>query len=337
MVGMKILYVLKKNLIYGGYNSVIARSGLLNSARLTSDQLKKYLHVDTAIEICVDGNEIDKFIHKHKPALCIIEAIWVTPKKMKELSELHPCITFIVLIHSEVPFLAGEGNAISWIYKYNQLDRVYPAFNSRTTYDQFRALGIVCYYLPNVYLDVKERHHRRPVDGVLNIASFGAIRPFKNQLIQAMAAIVFAEKHGKRLHFHMNTTRTEQGGEGVLKNIRALFDATKHSLVEHGWKDREGFLHLCAKMDLGLQLSFSESFNIVTADFVNAGTPIVVSNTIDWMPGSQKASVDDMENILEIMEHSFHNRQRAAERSARFLNRYNKKSLKVWQQFLSGY
>lgn len=73
---MKILFLLKKNLIYGSQTSVIAKSGLLNSARITASQLEKHLGVKTEIEVCVDGNEVDKFLHKHKPKICIIEAIW---------------------------------------------------------------------------------------------------------------------------------------------------------------------------------------------------------------------------------------------------------------------
>lgn len=332
---MKILYLLKKNLIYGGYNSVIARSGLLNSARITSGQLEKHLRVRTDIEICVDGNEIDKFLTRHKPRICIIEAIWVTPQKLKQLTRLHRDVIFIVLVHSEVPFLATEGNALSWIKLYNDIDSVFPAFNSKAAYDQFKMLGLVTFYLPNVYLDVRDKRDRHsPSKEIMNIGCFGAIRPFKNQLIQAIAGIVFAEKHGKKLHFHMNTTRTEQGGESVFKNIVALFEGTKHRLIEHGWKDREGFLELVSKMDLGLQLSFTESFNIVAADFVHENVPIIGGKTIDWLPDSQISDVEGMEEIIKTMEYSYHKRLLVSKRAVRALNRYNEKSLKVWREFL---
>src|SRR5689334_13150548 len=98
---------------------------------------------------------------------------------------------------------------------------------------------------------------------IINIASFGSLRPFKNQLIQAVAAIVFAEQKDKILYFHINSTRMEQGGESVIKNIKALFEGTDHKLVEHGWLEQHHFLELVSRMDLGMQISFTESFNLV--------------------------------------------------------------------------
>jgi hypothetical protein len=75
----------------------------------------------------------------------------IDPKKMEELSRLHKKVVFIILVHSEVAFLANEGNAIEWIRQYNEIERVYPAFNSEQTFEQFTALGILCFYLPNIY------------------------------------------------------------------------------------------------------------------------------------------------------------------------------------------
>jgi hypothetical protein len=329
---VKILFLLKKNLIYGSQHSVIAKSGLLNSARITAHQLHKHLKVHTEIEICVDGNEIDKFLHKHRPQICIIEALWVTPDKLRELIRLHKRIIFVVLIHSEVPFLANEGNAISWIREYNDIERVYPAFNSEKTAEQFGELGIYDLYLPNVYHDVdKKDRHKQDNCGVVHVGAFGAIRPFKNQLIQAMAAIVFAEKNKLVLHFHMNTTRLEQAGEPVLKNIKALFEGTPHKLIEHGWMERDNFLHVVSHMDVGLQVSFSESFNIISADFVHENVPIVVSKTIDWMPESQMVGTEDMDAIVQLMERSINHRNSVVRKSIRYLNRYNKRALDAWE------
>ena len=57
----------------------------------------------------------------------------------------------------------------------------------------------------------------------IDIGAYGAIRPLKNQLLQALAAIKFAESIGKTLRFHINITRIENNGDPVLKNLRNLF------------------------------------------------------------------------------------------------------------------
>lgn len=334
---MKILFLLKRNLLSGGKSSAIAKSGLLNSATITAGQLHKHLGLRTELEVCVDANEIDKFLHKHKPKVCIIEAIWVTPAKMYELANLHKKIKFVVLVHSEVPFLANEGNAIDWIKQYNEIPNVFPAFNSFKTFEQFLALQVGGVYLPNIYLDVdkKQRSKRNKYDDHIDIGCFGAVRPFKNQCLQVVSAIVFADRSELKLRFHMNTSRTEQGGDSVLKNIRALFEGTPHKLIEHGWLNREPFMELVANMDLGLQISMTESFNICAANFVEENVPLVVSPTIDWMPQSQQASTEDMEDIIAHMEYSIINRRNVVEKSLRHLNRYNKRALEAWQNFIN--
>lgn len=51
-----------------------------------------------------------------------------------------------------------------------------------------------------------------------------------------------------------------------------------------------------ADMDLNLQMSISETFNIVAADSIYAGTPILVSNEIPWAYpfSADPQNVDDM-------------------------------------------
>ena len=59
-------------------------------------------------------------------------------------------------------------------------------------------------------------------DKFIDIGCFGAIRPMKNTFHQALACIEFAELKNKTLRFHVNTSRVEQSGENVVKNLRAI-------------------------------------------------------------------------------------------------------------------
>jgi len=125
----------------------------------------------------------------------------------------------------------------------------------------------------------------------ISIGCFGALRPLKNHLQQAIWAMMFADKIGKHLEFHINRSEFEKDESSpVLKNLHSLFSSTPHTLVEHPWVEHDEFLKLVKTMDLGLQMSFTETFNIVTADFVYCGVPIVVSDEIDWMNFLYKAN-----------------------------------------------
>jgi hypothetical protein len=117
-----------------------------------------------------------------------------------------------------------------------------------------------------------------------------------------MAAIEFAEQIGKTLRFHINGTRIEQSGDNALRNIQALFEHSEHDLIEHKWYKHAEFLEAASKMDIGMQVSFSESFNIVTADFVTAKVPIVASDDISWMPWIMKVSPTSHKGIVRKLK-----------------------------------
>jgi hypothetical protein len=53
-------------------------------------------------------------------------------------------------------------------------------------------------------------------------------------------------------------------------------------------------------MHLLLQPSYTESFNMVTADGAAEGVASVVSEAIDWAPDDWKADVDDVLDISRV-------------------------------------
>ncbi len=203
---MKILFLLKKNLGSGSVYTSAPKSGLFNSATITSEELSKNnSFIYSKLIICVDANEIDKYVHTQKPDIVILEALWVTVDKMKEVQKLHPEVKFVVRIHSEIPFLAHEGLAIERIKGYYDIPNVIVSFNALRTYNDFKELiGEKIDYLPNIYYPIEIRNLgkldrvlksitskitasesllARILPKVINIGCFGAIRPLKNQLI----------------------------------------------------------------------------------------------------------------------------------------------------------
>jgi hypothetical protein len=336
----RVLFLLKESYHYGDYAT--CKAGLYTSAVLVARALRHHLGVEAEVKICLDGNSIDKDVTSFKPDYCILEAIWVTPEKLAELVKLHPHVIFVVRIHSKTPFLAMEGVAISWIKQFDKLHNVIVGFNNLETAKDFNDLLHGVFYLPNLYYHVDvprvsladrifvDRPHKRSID----IGCFGAIRPMKNQLEQAVASIIYGNKNNKTVHFHINSSRVEQSGENVLKNLRSLFEGTDHELVEHDWLDRHDFLNLVKKMDLGLQLSLTESFNIVTADFVSQLIPIIVSDEISWMPKINKVGSSDTDGIIEKIQDMQDRRKFVVARQAEALNEYDEHSLKYWSYFL---
>jgi hypothetical protein len=332
----RILFITKAGQEYSdNYGCTYTSSGLLNSAKFVVDMLKSH-DVDANLVSVVDNNDIDREVTKHNPDVVIIEALWVIPEKFKVLTQLHPKVQWAVRIHSEIPFLAQEGIAIQWMFDYLRQDNVYVGFNSmRALHDFMRVTwSDKLLYLPN-YFPLQHQGHTKDKSTALHIGCFGAIRPLKNQLLQAMSAIRYADLTGKDLKFHMNTARIE-GGHEVLKNIRSLFANTKHTLVEHGWLHHSRFQHLLARMDLSMCISFSETFCLVAADSVSVGVPLVCSSEVHWSSKMSQAETTSMDSILDAIY-----RVTRLKRLTTFLNRlglkaYDLRSTEVWLEFLNS-
>lgn len=354
---MKILFLLKKSYNYHDTYVKTKAAGLFNSAKFVSEILNN-VGYHTHLEICVDGNEIDKYVVKYRPKVVIIEAIWVTPEKLTQLTLIHKKVQFIVRVHSNAPFLANEGIAIQWIKKYNHIPHVHVSFNNCKTVKDFNSIGINSGYLPNIYLchhyhlhsyenmtlrllkyklaNVFCNEYFVPEKKIINIGCFGAIRPLKNQFVQAMAAIGYADATDRILHFHINFSRVEQKGESTLKNIRALFEGTQHKLVEHDWMSHEHLLRLIRSIDLGLQVSMSESFNIVSADFVSQQIPIIVSSEIEWMPDICKVkSITSVSDIMEKISNGFKYGDLYSDLATEKLQEFNSQALEKWIEYLN--
>jgi|ERR1035437_1672557 hypothetical protein len=169
----------------------------------------------------------------------------------------------------------------------------------------------------------------------LEFGCFGAVRPMKNQLLQAMAAISFGNQIKKKINFHINNNRVEQKADGVLKNLKYAFKNTKHTLVEHPWVDHDEFIKLVKKMDLGMQVSMSESFNIVAADFVWNNIPIVGSTEIYWLSDLYKADINSINSMIDHLYFALEGRdENIQEINLKNLRKYNKKATKVWLEEL---
>jgi len=342
----RILFVLKLRHTSCGTNQhEIKSSGLLNSAMFVKDMLVEN-HYEAKLVQVVDNNSIDKEVTLYKPDVVIIEALWVVPEKFDVLEALHPDVKWVIRIHSEVPFLSNEGIAIDWINRYLQYPNVFISLNSYKTYmdfihyvntvDQCGSLTEKVLFMPNYY-PVKKRGVHRSIDltpgKTLNIGCFGAVRPMKNHLIQAFAAVKFAEERSMKCRFHINAGRVERGDE-VLKNLRNFFVAFngRHELVEHDWLDREEFLSLVRTMDFGLQVSMSETFNIVAADFVSEGVPIIGSTEIDWLPEFYCAQPTDVTDIVKTIDRVIKYERYFGwmDKARKALKQYSKLSEKEW-------
>lgn len=304
---MRILFICKKNEMYGHYTYSRRSSGLFNSTSFIVHALAER-GVHAKIVEVQDNNCIDREVSLFKPNIVVIEALWVVPEKFDVLMRLHPNVEWNIHLHSNMPFLALEGIAMGWILEYVQRGLRIIA-NSQESYEALLSIvdGFNMDYLPNVYIT----HPREvivpdPDLPYLDICCFGALRPLKNHMLQALAAIQFAKEKGKQLRFHVNSSRVETGGAPVLKNLEQLFERQENAVLVHNkWYDPSDFLNMLENMTMGMQVSLTETFNVVSADYVTAGLPIVVSKEVRWASRYSKADEDSLDDIVRMMHRAY--------------------------------
>lgn len=352
MLKTKVLFILKRRHDYNSekHSSIGLSTGLYNSANFMNQMLND-MGIESHLSVVLDNNCIDREVTKHKPTHVIIEALWVVPTKFSVLCKLHPGVKWIIRLHSEVPFLANEGMAMEWIGDYIDFENIIIAANSPRTLDEIRFYAreknnwdsertkekII--YLPNYYPQDYNKKQFDPHKKHIDIACFGAIRPLKNHLLQAIAAVKFCDRVGKKLKFHINIGRVEGKGEPILRNLRNLFEHladSGHELIEHEWCPRKEFLEICRKMDLGMQASFSESFNIVAADLISQGVPIVGSKEIPWTNPIFCGNPADSDKIEKALLRAYLFPRFDVFSNQFLLKKYTDKTEKIWRKYFKN-
>lgn len=341
----RILFILKSREGNWGYGS--KESGLSNSVRFVVDMLAARGIVAKAVEVN-DNNDIDREVTAWQPSHVVIEAFWVVPEKFDVLRPLHPDVQWIVRDHSETPFLANEGIAFGWTVDYLRRG-IEVMCNSPRAVADMATVAMSCSqsptnvtYGPNVYPVPPMENmvpHARKAD-VVNIGCFGAVRPLKNHMTQAIAAMAFADSVGVTLNFHINATRTEGKGEPVLKNLRELFARSRHTLVEHGWMPHADFLDVLQNIDILMQVSFTETFNIVAADAMAASVPVLVSREIPWVGAYAHRDPTDAADMAQGLFHIWIENEREQitrlEAQRRDMERYVACSVSTWVRRFGG-
>ena len=334
----KILFILKDRILYG--QSRLCSYGLVNACTFVANALNQN-GIEAKIVTVPDNNSIDREVFQYKPTHVIIEALWVVPEKFKILAKLHPYVHWIIRLHSAIPFLAIEGNAIEWINQYLELQKsgikISVACNKVENVKEFNLLYSGISYLPNIYYPLEEViPHNKTDHEYINIGCFGALRPLKNTLQQAIWALEFVKKHNKKLNFHINHSQHESSTtDPIYRNLNSLFNSLpEHKLTNHHWVSHSEFLKIVNQMDLGMQLSYTETFNIVAADFVYCNVPIIVSEEIDWLFPMYRAEPSNPRQVLDRMEFAYkgreHNKQRI---NLDYLKNYNEKAAQVWLEY----
>lgn len=285
-----------------------------------------------------EGIKLYNETHVHRLTHVVISAPWLSVYDLKTILRTFWRTKFVILSHSNVGFLQADPCGMQLIHQYMELTKEFPnlaiAANSNKLYQWFReTLKRDALLLPNLYpIDEwrKEKHWTGTIP--LKIGAFGVVRPEKNFMSAAAAALTIQRWTGITVELHMSCGG-EGGGERTEQAIGQLvFHNRGLTLVKHPWLPWPEFTELISQMDLLLQPSFTESFNMITADGILMGVASVVSPAIEWAPSAWKADPDDALSIAKVGLRLLQTANIGEGRRA--LERHNEASLDCWQEWL---
>jgi hypothetical protein len=272
----------------------------------------------------------------------VVSAPWIPTADWQQIVARYPNINFAVNCHSNVGFLQADATGVKLVREAMEIERGTWNFRVAGNSSKFcqwlsDAYQAPCTYLPNLYHLDQAALVRRPLfnGGTLRIGSFGATRPLKNFMSAAGAAIEIATQLKADLEFWLSAGRLEGGG-AILDAVRAMTAGLPYvKLVESGWQSWPSFRTTVRHMHLLMQPSYTESFNMITADGVAEGVPSVVSPAIDWAPEHWKAAVDDVRDIARVGRYLLADPHAPAD-GLRALTQHNREGLDAWQSYLAA-
>lgn len=333
-------------LCYKSYSSDrnISHIGLGVSALNIAKVLKKHgLTVDVAAVVSA-ADIIARVRADSSITHVVIAAPWLSSVDVGGLISKFPRVEFAVNVHSNVGFLQVDPSGVKLLREYIDLEQGTTNFrisaNSKKGVLWTRAAyQCPCTYLPNLYYLDYSVAPNRPLwnGGTLYVGAFGAQRPLKNLMSAAGAALEIANVLKADTQFWINSGRLDGGTNAQINAIRQMLTGLKNiTLVEAGWSSWPQFRDTVRKMHVLISVSYTESFNMVTADGVAEGVPSVVSEAIEWTPDYWKAPVDETTEIARV------GRQLISDPNAAYdgltaLEQHNKDGFGAWCQFLGEY
>ena len=320
-------------------HKLISHIGLGVSAMNTAKVLRRH-GIDAHVWPVLHAQDLAARLAEQPASHVVMSAPWIPTAEYQRLATLFPGTQFAVNCHSNVGFLQADTNGVRLVREAMELELGVSNFHLAGNSHRFckwvrSAYASPCTYLPNLYFLENTSVHQRPLfsDGTLRIGAFGATRPLKNFMSAAGAALDISRTLKVNLDLWISSGRIE-GGDRYARPLHAMLDGVPGvRIVENGWESWPKFRRTVGHMHLLIQPSYTESFNMVTADGVAEGVPSVVSEAIDWAPAHWKAMADDVLDIARVGRHLLTDLH-ASRDGFEALTHHNHNGLKAWCEFL---
>lgn len=143
--------------------------------------------------------------------------------------------------------------------------------------------------------DLENNRIEKPLkgNGILDVDMFCGPCPRKNIFAQILSILPFRDKIRLNLNYKKSTA-----GEPYVNTLSSF----SFNVNNYDWLSREDYLKILQSMDVGMQVSISESFNYVAAEHIYYKIPILCSSALPYMKSKELSPITifSQENISEI-------------------------------------
>lgn len=271
----------------------------------------------------------------------VICAQWIPTRYLAKMCFQFPHIKFALNCHSNVGFLQAEPPAIDLVREAIDLEvgtsNFYASSNNQRLCTALQNMyGHKITFLPNLYYLSGHEPIHRPVwnGGVLKLGAFGSLRIYKNFSTCIAAAVELTTRLKCHSEIWINSGRHDGAGNVVFRTAQSWTKNLPNiTLKELHWASWPEFRRFVGSMNLLFQVSYTETFNNVTADGISQGTPSVVSPAIEWCPPTWRAEPDDSSHVAEVARRMLFD-PHAAQEGYNSLKTYVRLGLPYWAEFL---
>lgn len=224
--------------------------------------------------------------------LVINRAFALSINTIRRLSAQHPDVKFVTCCHSSQSYLMiNSGSSLTKQIEFIDLARIrdncYYGVVDERNYPG--AIHDKCIYIPNV-VDIFEPPQRTqneiPVVSLAGRADM--VKNFPQQIIAL--SMVAAERP-------IRVAMSIKGNAGPLLNMASQFGLE----IQPTWYNWHDWIKSLGAVDVGLQCSFSESFNYVALEMLLAGVPVVGSSATRYIPDDWKADAEQPESMAWLL------------------------------------
>lgn len=212
-----------------------------------------------------------------------------------------------LVIHSTISYLQVEEEAFANVQRYMNVKKDNFSISNPCIYevDGFKSYAACeIFYLPNTFNKILSagenvvfsRLEKAKRKDVVRIGLFCAYRPFKNIMTQITACNLL--RKNLKLDVELHLFKSNECNP-VYKNVLKLLQNMRMAYVLHENCRNDELYDILQEIDIGLQVSYSETFSYIICEHMMMGTPTVASTAVPF--ASKVAEFNNANSIADCI------------------------------------